>query len=273
MSAQKKRPHFSSLTTVAIEAALKAGALLQNGFGTSFQISKKPGIQNYVTEYDHASEKSILETIRLHFPEHDFLCEESGSIRSKKKAEILWIVDPLDGTTNFAHHIPIFSISIAAVSKQGILSGVIYQPLSRELFVAEQGQGAYLNGEKIKVSNRAQFAGGIGATGFPQNIRENPMHCIDHFVGFLKQNTVIRNLGSAAVNLAYVAAGCFDAYWSVGLYSWDAAAGILLVEEAGGKVTDYNGKNYPVIEGGPIVVSNGVIHQEVLDGLHKFRID
>jgi myo-inositol-1(or 4)-monophosphatase len=252
------------MTLTAIDAALAAGELLRKGFGTTYKVAFKPGILNYVTEYDHLSERCIIETIQNKFPTHAFLCEESGA-SSELEADILWIVDPLDGTTNFAHNIPIFSISIAALDKkEGLLTGVIYQPITQELFVAEKGKGAFLNGKKIQVSATKKFAGGIGATGFPRNVDENPLHCIDHFVKILTQGTIIRNLGSSAINLVYVAAGRFDAYWAISLYSWDVAAAILMIEEAGGKVTTYDGKPYPPLSNGPMVASNAFVHEELL---------
>lgn len=258
-------PDFSEITNVAIEASLKAGELLRQGFGTTFQIAEKPGFLNYVTEYDHASEKMILDIIKSHFPSHGFLCEESGSAPSQD-SDILWIIDPLDGTTNFAHNIPIFCTSIGVLGPEGLLSGVIYLPLSQELFVAEKGKGAFLNGRKIKVSAQREFAG-IAATGFPHNIEENPLHCIDHFVKILKKKTIIRNVGSCAVNLAYVAAGRFDSYWAISLSPWDVSAGILLIEEAGGKITNYEGKKYSLLAGEPILATNGSIHQAILNQL------
>jgi myo-inositol-1(or 4)-monophosphatase len=261
---------FNELTTIAIEAAMKAGVLLRKGFGTNYKIELKPGIQNYVTEYDHASEKLILDIIQQRFPSHSFLCEECGSIPNEH-SEILWIVDPLDGTTNFTHHIPLFCISIGAYNYQELVSGVIYQPMTDELFVAEKGKGAYLNGKRLKVSTTPFFKGGIGATGFPRNIIENPLNCINHFIQILKMGTIIRNIGSSAINLAYVAAGRFDAYWAISLHSWDIAAGKLLIEEAGGKMTTYEGDEYHVLSNKPIVSTNGLIHEELLGYLKLER--
>ncbi len=257
---------FSEITQIATEAALKAGKILLKGFGSEYQVYHKPGVQNYVTEFDHASEACIMEHIRSRYPGHSFLCEESGST-DMENAPILWIIDPLDGTTNFTHEIPLFCISIAAYNGHEVVSGVIYQPFTHELFVAERNQGAYLNDVQIKVSPTPHFAGGMAATGFPRNIIENPHHCIDQFVHILKKGTLIRNLGSSALNLAYVAAGKFDAYWSVSLHSWDMAAGMLLIEEAGGKVTDYAGARYPVLSNQPIAASNGLVHEELLRSL------
>lgn len=256
-------PNYSPLTKVAIEAVLKGGIILQQGFGTQFKISLKPGVQNYVTEYDHASENCIINTIRETYPHHGFLAEESGSSPGLW-SEVLWILDPLDGTTNFAHNIPIFCISLGAVSNGELICGVIYQPITKELFVAEKGLGSFLNHVPIRVSKTVHFGQGMGATGFPRNIYQNPLNCIDCFISVLKNGTLMRNLGSSALNLAYVAAGRFDVYWAISLHSWDVAAGILLVLEGGGAVTAYDGSEYDVLSGMPIVASNQLIHQEVI---------
>ncbi len=254
---------FSKITQIAVEAALAAGDILRKGFGTEYLISLKPGIQNYVTEYDHAAEKCIMNHILNAFPKHSFLCEESGYTFSEN-SDILWIIDPLDGTTNFAHHIPLFCISIGAYDGHQMVSGVIYQPMTEELFIAERGKGAFLNQKKINVSTTPLFVGGIGATGFPRNIHENPFNCVNHFIDILKRGIIIRNFGSSALNLAYVASGKFDAYWSVSLHSWDIAAGILLIEEAGGKITSYEGMPTQVLSNQPLAASNSLIHDELL---------
>ena len=254
---------LSEITQIAIEAALSAGEIIRKGFGTSYEIAVKPGIQNYVTQFDHAAEQEILSIISKRYPNHGFLCEESGP-SSNQDAEVLWIVDPLDGTANFTHHIPIFSVSIAAKSPDGMISGVIYQPMTNELFVAEKGRGAFFNHRPMHVSTTAMIKGGIVSTAFPMNIAENPKNCIDHFLNILKQGTVIRNLGSSAINLAYVAAGRFDAYWAISLHPWDIAAAILLVEEAGGKITSYEGGSYDVLSSAPLAASNGLVHEDLI---------
>lgn len=254
---------YSAMTQVAVDAALKAGEILVKGFGTSYQKSLKPGIQNYVTEFDHAAEKCLIDSIKEHYPQHAVLAEESGSIPFHG-AEVLWIIDPLDGTTNFAHDIPIFCISIAAYRGEEGLCGVIYQPMTKELFVAEKGGGSFFNHKKIQVSKTPRFAGGLGATGFPRNMDENPLNCIDHFIKIISDGTIVRNLGSAALNLAYVAAGRFDAYWAISLHPWDIAAGQLLIQEAGGQVSTYEGEIYSTLSGGPLVASNRIVHEEIL---------
>jgi myo-inositol-1(or 4)-monophosphatase len=261
---------YDPLTQVAIEAALEAGKILQRGYGTKFKIGFKPGVQNYVTEFDHAAEECIIKRIKSHYPKHAFLCEESG-LSDENYDGILWIIDPLDGTTNFAHNIPIFCVSIAAYQHEEPLCGVIFQPLTHELFVAEKGKGTFLNNTPLQTSTTPKFAGGMGATGFPRNIAQNPNRCIDHFIDILKSGTLIRNLGSSALNLAYVAAGRFDAYWAISLHSWDIAAGKLLIEEAGGLITTYTGEKYPVLSNSPLVASNRIVHEELLRYLHDHQ--
>jgi myo-inositol-1(or 4)-monophosphatase len=172
----------------------------------------------------------------------------------------LWIVDPLDGTVNFAHNIPVFSISIALERKKELLSGVVYQPINRELFVAEKGKGAFLNGQKIHVSSTPLLEKSILATGFPYNFAENPFQCIEHFIDIAKLGIPVRRLGSAAIDLAYTAAGRFEGFFEVGLSPWDCAAGILLIEEAGGKVTDWNHSPFSLHAKKPILATNGFIH-------------
>ncbi len=258
------KPPYSSLSLLAIEAALKAGEIVRRGFGSQFEIANKPGVQNYVTPFDHASEATIIATIRDQYPQHAFLAEESGASGSEQTAEVLWVIDPLDGTTNFTHQIPIFSISIAAFKEGETVTGVIYQPMTNELFVAEKGLGATLNNQPLHVSSTKRFAGGLGATGFPRNVAENPLNCVDNFVRILKMGTLMRNFGSSAINMAYVASGKIDAFWAISLYAWDIAAGKLLIEEAGGKVTSYEGGPYNVLAHTPLVASNGLVHDELL---------
>src|SRR5581483_7755150 len=203
---------FSELTRVAVEAAKNAGALLQKGFGSYFEISTKPGVQNLVTEYDLISEKAIMATISEHFPEHAFLAEESGEIQ-KKNSSVTWIIDPLDGTLNFAHNIPVFSVSIAAFVEGSIVSGVVYHPMAQELFIAEKGKGAYLNTKPIHVSKISKVKEALMATGFPYDVDKDPLNCVEKFAKMQLQGVPIRRLGSAAIDLAYVAAGRWDAYW------------------------------------------------------------
>ncbi len=254
----------SELLTVAIGAALDAGALLRQGFGTSFEISFKEGDHNLVTTYDRLSEQAISEAISKRFPSHGFLGEEAGY---DKSGTTLWIVDPLDGTVNFAHNIPVFSVSIAAVIENSVVVGVVYQPITQELFWAERGKGAFLNGKPLKVSSQKNLDKAYLATGFPYNVRENPLHCIETFDKLTRRGIPIRRFGSAAIDLSYVAAGRFDAYWEVSLQPWDIAAGLLIVEEAGGRVSRYDGTPCNPLEQGTALASNKHLHPQLLEVL------
>lgn len=253
----------SRLTMVATLSALKAGEILRKGFGIATHITNKEGRHNLVTEWDNKSEAVIIESIKSHFPDHHFLAEEGGE-SGEKRDGIQWIIDPLDGTVNFAHKIPVFTVSIAATFQSEVLSGVVYNPMTEELFIAEKGSGAYLNGEKLKVTETAVLDSAIIATGFPYNVHENPLCCLDHFNSFAKMGLPIRRMGSAALDLSYLAAGRFDAFWEVSLQPWDYAAGKLLIEEAGGTFTDFAGNPYPSLSEGPIIASNGVLHGQMV---------
>ena len=255
----EKKESLSHLTLIGIEAALLAGEILRQGFGSHFSITSKEGKHNLVTDYDHKSEKAILEFIQENVKDSHFLAEESGEV-GKDLGGIYWIVDPLDGTVNFAHEVPFFSISIAALKDGKTVSGIVYQPITHELFVAEAGKGSFLNGKAIHVSEVFRLEESILATGFPYNLAKNPFHCIEHFVDILKLGIPIRRMGSAALDLAYTAAGRFEGFFEVELGPWDVAAGKLLVEEAGGKVTHWDGRPFDIHSGETIFASNKHIH-------------
>lgn len=257
----------SEFLTVAIQAALEAGQILRHGFGTLFDISSKPGKQNLVTEYDKRCEELILSCLSKKFPSHGFIAEESGSSPTKK--EVTWIIDPLDGTVNFAKNIPIFSVSIAAAIGEEVVCGVVFQPMTQELFFAEKGKGAFLNGSLLKVSPTSQLEEAYLATGFPYNIDENPLHCLETFTSIAKLGCPIRRLGSAAIDLSYVAKGRFDAFWEVVLQPWDIAAAKLFVEEAGGKVSRYDGSSFSIFETGPVIASNSFLHRSLMEKLNR----
>jgi myo-inositol-1(or 4)-monophosphatase len=264
----EKKESLSHITLIAIEAALLAGQLLRQGFGTQFSISSKEGRHNLVTEYDHLSEKTIIDFIQQNIPDSHFLAEESGST-GKNKSELLWIIDPLDGTVNFAHQVPVFSVSIAAQREGKVISGVVYQPITNELFVAEIGKGAFLNGQALRVSPVKTIENAILATGFPYNLAKNPHHCIEHFVDILKLGIPIRRLGSAAIDLAYTAAGRFEGFFEVELGAWDVAAGKLLVEEAGGKMTQWDKSPFAITSRLPVLATNGHIHDATANILNR----
>jgi myo-inositol-1(or 4)-monophosphatase len=246
---------------VACETALAAGEILRQGYGQAHEITLKSGSNNLVTEIDRRSEALITERIARAFPDHAFLGEEGGA--SGHPGPWQWIIDPLDGTTNYAHHYPCFSVSIGLAHEGDVIVGVVYQPLLDELFVAVKGEGATLNNRPIHVSAATELAFSMLATGFPYNVQAFPEAPLAAFEGFVRQAQAVRRDGSAAIDLAYVAAGRFDGFWEAGLGPWDTAAGSLLVTEAGGRVTDYHGAAHT--PGGPtIVASNGHIHSTVL---------
>ncbi len=255
---------------VAIEASKEAGRFLKINLGKVKNIQTKKEEINLVTEIDKETEKKIVEFIKSKFPHHSILAEESGE--AKLDSGYKWIIDPLDGTTNYTHSFPVFCVSIALEHKGEVILGVIYDPNFDELFWAEKGKGAFLNGKKISVSKTDKLIKSMLATGFPYNVRENPDNCIEHFVNFLMEAQAIRRLGSAALDLAYVACGRLDGFWEVNLNPWDVAAGKIIIEEAGGKVTDFYGNKFSIYTKG-IVASNGLIHEQMLEvikrGLNK----
>lgn len=262
-----QKESFSHLTLIAMEAALQAGDLLRKGFGTSFSISSKEGKHNLVTEYDYLAEKTILDFIKKQVPNSHFLAEESGKTGTEEG--FLWIVDPLDGTVNFAHQIPFFCVSIAVEKKGKVIAGVVFDPIHQELFVAEEKKGAFFNGKKITVSPIADLQKAMLSTGFPYNLSENPFHCIEHFTDILKIGIPVRRIGAAALELAYIASGRIDGFFEVGLAPWDCAAGKLLVEEAGGIVTHWDQLPFNIHSHRPIFASNGHIHSTVQSILNR----
>ena len=259
---------MSEIVKIAIQAALKAGEILRKSFMAPCQISVKSGFHNLVTEFDKAAELAIINEIKLHYPDHSFLAEESGG--SPNHDSVLWIIDPLDGTLNFVHHIPLFSVSIAAYFEQDLQVGVIYIPMVNELFVAVKGKGATLNGCKISVSQTQTLANALHGTGFPSGSEDDVLDHLDPLINIVELGAPFRDLGSAAINLAYVAAGRLDTFWIPQLQPWDMAAGILLVEEAGGIATRYDGATPDIFSESSLVATNGILHQEMKD---QFRVE
>jgi myo-inositol-1(or 4)-monophosphatase len=256
------------MITVAIEAAQEAGHFLKSNVGKFRQLERKIGQEtNLVTEIDKQSEALIVNKIRAHFPDHAILGEEGGS--SAGTSEYKWIIDPLDGTTNFTHGLPLFCVTIGIEYRGEIIAGAIYDPNADELFTAEKGKGAFLNGTRIGVSKNETLINSLLVTGFPYTIKENPGNVIQHFTTFLPLAQGVRRLGSAALDLAYVACGRFDGYWEVYLNAWDKAAGILLVQEAGGMVTDFYNDPRDIIYQPNTLASNGIIHAQMLEVLRK----
>jgi myo-inositol-1(or 4)-monophosphatase len=255
------------MLNIAVEAALEAGRFLKHNVGKVKNIERKHGEEtNLVTEIDRQSEALIISKIKSHFPAHDILAEESGS--QNVESEFRWIIDPLDGTTNFTHGLPIFSVSIGVEHKGSVVAGVVYDPSAEELFTAEKGSGAFLNGKRIRVSSSDSLINSLLVTGFPYDVKSNLNTIVEYFNNFLQEGQGIRRLGSAALDLAYVAAGRLDGYWEVFLNPWDKAAGMLLVEEAGGIVTDFKGSAGSAFEPRTLA-SNGKIHQQMLAIIRK----
>ena len=251
------------MLSVAIEAAKDAGKFLKYSIGRVRNVETKKGeVRNLVSEIDKMSEEKIIGTIKRHFPNHAILAEESGGTESQ--AEYKWIIDPLDGTTNYTHGFPVFCVSIGIEHKEKLIAGVIYDPNFDELFTAERGKGAFLNGKKISVSKRATLNESMLVTGFPYNISENPNRAIERFINFLVKAQAVRRMGSAAIDLAYVAAGRYEGFWEVALNPWDVAAGVLLIEEAGGKVTSFDGGAYSIYKP-ELLASNGIVHQQMIE--------
>ena len=251
----------STLTylNAAIDIAKAAGKTLREELQRPTQISYK-GDFDLVTQADRRSEKLIVESLQKYFPEHAVAAEE-GTIKDSE-AEFRWHVDPLDGTTNFAHGYPCFCVSLALARKNELLLGVIYNPIYEELYTAARGEGAMLNGEKISCSKNAALKNSLLCTGFP-NHKRNANPNIHYYWDFTLKSHGVRRDGSAALDLACVAAGRFDGFWEFGLKPWDTAAGIVLVEEAGGTISDLEGEPY-VLGGKSILASNGLIHAEML---------
>jgi myo-inositol-1(or 4)-monophosphatase len=242
----------------AIQTARDAGRVLAEKFGRALQVSNKGDI-DLVTEADIASERLIVERIRSYHPRHAILAEESGeSARGDQPSEFKWIIDPLDGTTNYAHGYPCFCVSVALEQAGEIVVGVVYDPTREELFAAERGGGATLNGRRVRVSDVEEINAAMVCTGFPYDVRDRGDFA-RHFRNFIMSAQAVRRDGSAALDLAYVAAGRFDGFWEEGLRPWDVAAGKLLVEEAGGRVSRYDGSKFRIYEP-PILASNGLLH-------------
>lgn len=259
--------NISDLAFTAEQAAIKAGEILRQGFYTEFKTTAKSSHHDVVTIFDTRSEDCIFSIIHESFPDHVSLGEESG-LSTDPQGKVVWIVDPLDGTMNFARQVPIFTISIAAVYNHQVLCGVVYQPMTSELFVAKKGGGAFLNGERIHVSSIKDISHGVYAIGFPYASKDESPIDLNVYFELLQKGVPIRNLGSGALNMSYIAAGRFDGFWIPSLHSWDMAAGLLLVEEAGGKVTHQNGKpfdNLAVTNSFDIVATNGYLHDQILD--------
>ncbi|MCK9404731.1 MAG: inositol monophosphatase [Chitinophagaceae bacterium] len=242
--------------------AIEAGAAeMSRFFNGSFKISNKEGINNLVTEADHAAEKAIFNVIQQEHPDHYILSEESGEIFMD--SSVKWIIDPIDGTVNFANGIPICCVSIGVEQNGQMILGAVYNPFLKEFFFAQHGFGATLNNKMIQVSNKTEVSSSCLATGFPYTYLDMPNGPLQVFEKLIRKGVPVRRLGSAAIDLCWVAAGRFDGFFEHKLQVWDSAAGFLIVEEAGGKVTDFAGNRYSPYQP-HIIASNGKIHDELV---------
>jgi myo-inositol-1(or 4)-monophosphatase len=250
---------------VAIETAREAGAILRADHDHPKQIDYK-GEVDIVTETDRRSEALIVARLREKFPGHAIVAEE-GTGAAAADARYCWHVDPVDGTTNFAHGYPCFAVSIGLAERGEPIAGAVFNPVSGEMFSAARGEGAYLNGNRIHVSPVEKLAHSLVATGFPTHQRKNSAN-MNYYWEFTLRSHGVRRDGSAALDLCTVACGRFDGFWEFGLNSWDTAAGVLLIQEAGGVVTDFSGA--PYVLGGPqLLASNGRIHAEMQEAVHR----
>ena len=253
---------------VAVESALAAGKLLTSRMGRIKRLSFKGGsATNIVTDVDKKSEQMIIKRIKSQFAGHQILAEESG--KDELQSEYRWVIDPIDGTTNFIHNFPFFCVSIGLEKKGRPLIGVVYDPIRNELFFAEKNKGAYLNNKRIKVSKINDITGSLLATGFAYDVNKSSNNDnINNFKRVLETSQAVRRAGSAALDLCYVASGRFEGFWELDLNPWDTAAAFLIVQEAGGRVTKFDGTKYTPYEKN-ILATNGKIHNKMIAILNK----
>jgi myo-inositol-1(or 4)-monophosphatase len=256
-------PSPVQLRDAAIEFAREAGAIVLEGHGREHAPERKGRI-DLVTEYDRRSEARLLERIGARFPGHAVLAEESGAHASPAGSGVRWILDPLDGTTNFAHNYPFFGVSVGAEVDGAMAAGAVYDPVRDEMFAAARGAGATLNGRAIAVTACARIEDALLVTGFPYDVREHPERHLPLFQDFLVRAQGVRRDGSAALNLCYLAMGRFDGFWEGNLSPWDVAAGSLIVREAGGRITDYAGGPFR-LEGRQVCAAGAALHARLLE--------
>ncbi len=257
------------LKTTLIEATKAGAAEIVRFFNTDFKITNKEGINNPVTEADHASERAIFKVIKSAFPDHYILSEEAGKI--VQDSSYKWIIDPIDGTINFAHGIPLNCVSIAVEHNGEIILGAVYNPHMNELFLAEKKKGARLNDKVIQVSTETEVTKACLVTGFPYTYLDMPNGPLEVFERLIRKGVPVRRLGSAAIDLCWVAAGRFDGFYEHKLEAWDSAAGYLIVEEAGGTVTDFKGDKFSPYQH-KILATNGKIHEDMLKVVNGGKI-
>ena len=252
----------------AWEAAHVAGALIRENWQRPQQIDYKGAI-DLVTSVDRDSERSIVNLLQRNFPDHSILAEEETDLTGKMNSH-RWIIDPLDGTTNFAHGYPQFCVSIGLEHERDLLLGIVYDPLRRECFSAIRGQGAKLNGQPIRTSTVPELDHALLATGFPYDSRENADFYLSYFKAFMLRAQGIRRGGAAALDLCYVACGRIDGFWELKLRPWDTAAGALIVEESGGRISDFAGGDF-TLRGSQTMASNSLIHGEMIDVMREIH--
>ena len=246
--------------------ARQAGVILRQGYGDQIKIGHK-GVIDLVTEMDHRAEAYILEALEAKYPDHRLIAEESGA-QGDGSAQV-WYIDPLDGTVNYAHGVPIFSVSIAYAERDYLKFGVVYDPMRDECFSAARGEGARLNGDPIRASSQSDLGQSLLVTGFPYDIRTNPENNLDNYARFALRSLGVRRLGSAALDLCYVACGRFDGYWELRMNAWDVAAGGLIAQEAGARVTAITGEADFLGPQPSILAANASLHREMLTVLHE----
>jgi myo-inositol-1(or 4)-monophosphatase len=246
---------------VAEETAREAAKVLLENLGKVTEIEFKAK-NSLVTEVDKLSEKIIISNIKKNFPTHDIFAEESG--KDLSDSDYLWLIDPIDGTTNYAHAYPFFSISIALEVKGEVIAGLVYDPVKDEMFTAEKGKGAFLNGEPISVSKSNEIKHSHVCTGFMHEVEWMVEANIRHFGNFIRRARAVRRDGSAALDLCYVACGRFDGFWELGLNPWDTAAAVLIVKEAGGHLCKFNGDAYSIYDK-EILATNSIIDEQMME--------
>ncbi|MDR1928640.1 MAG: inositol monophosphatase [Endomicrobium sp.] len=265
---------FSSYTNVALLAAKVGAKILLKYYNKKLYIEYKNLKGDPVTQADKISQKAIIKTIKNVFPMHNILAEEKNTKKTVDRYnEYCWIIDPLDGTINFIHGLPIFCVSIGLKYKNEIISSVIYSPIMKELFVAEKNKGAWLNGKRIKVSDTKNTIQALAVTGFSFSIKNTvkSTKTVKIISDMLSEIQGIRYLGSAALNMAYIACGRFDFFFEEGLKPWDVAAAILTVTEAGGKISDYKGLDHSIFKNTIVASNNIIIHKKILNIIHNVK--
>lgn len=252
---------MSEYLATALQAAKAAGEIIRENFHKKKKISFKGKI-DLVTNIDKNAEEIIVKILKKKYPLHNILTEET-EFQQDKSVDFLWVIDPLDGTTNYVHGFPFVCTSIALQKNDETICGVVYNPIMNELFYSEKGRGSFCNNKPINVSNHKKLSESILATGFPYDIENDERNNLDNFNQLIKRCRGIRRPGAAALDLCYVAAGIFDGYWELELFPWDTAAGILILEEAGGKVTKFNDSIFSIFDK-EILASNGLVHTELV---------